>query len=101
MVLAANVPSEPSPEDGPASRDFVLAWQKRQTDGGWAGLSWPEAFGGRGLSVLELIVWQKEYARAGAPTPLDASFVGVNHAGPTPIRGPACAGPLRQSPGAA
>jgi alkylation response protein AidB-like acyl-CoA dehydrogenase len=81
--LAANVPAGPPPEDGPESRDFVLAWQRRQAEGGWAGIAWPKELGGRGLSVLEQIVWFEEYARAGAPTPLNASFVGLNHAGPT------------------
>ncbi|CAN7619038.1 acyl-CoA dehydrogenase family protein [Phenylobacterium sp. LjRoot225] len=81
--LEANVPTEPPPEDGPASRDFVLGWQKKQAEGGWAGVAWPKELGGRGLSVLEQIVWFEEYARAGAPTPLNASFVGLNHAGPT------------------
>jgi alkylation response protein AidB-like acyl-CoA dehydrogenase len=83
--LEANVPSEPPPEDGPASRDYVLAWQQRQARGGWAGIAWPTSIGGRGLSVLEQIVWFEEYARAGAPSPLNASFVGLNHAGPTLI----------------
>ena len=83
--LEANVPAEPSPEDGPASRDYVLAWQKAQAAGGWVGLAWPKEVGGRGLSVLEQIVWFEEYARAGAPSPLNASFVGLNHAGPTLI----------------
>jgi alkylation response protein AidB-like acyl-CoA dehydrogenase len=88
--LAANVPAEPSPEDGPASREYVLAWQKAQAAGGWAGLAWPKDVGGRGLSVLEQIVWFEEYARAGAPSPLNASFVGLNHAAPTLI---ACGSP--------
>jgi alkylation response protein AidB-like acyl-CoA dehydrogenase len=81
--LQANVPAELAPEDGPASRDFVLAWQRAQAAGGWAGIAWPKEVGGRGLSVLEQIVWFEEYARAGAPSPLNASFVGLNHAGPT------------------
>jgi len=54
--LEANVPSEFAPEDGSASRDFVLAWQKAQAAGGWAGIAWPKEVGGRGLSVLEQIV---------------------------------------------
>ena len=83
--LAANVPSEPPPADGPASREFVLGWQRRQAEGGWAGLAWPKELGGRGLSIMEQIVWYEEYARAGAPSPLDASFVSLNHAGPTLI----------------
>jgi alkylation response protein AidB-like acyl-CoA dehydrogenase len=83
--LEAHVPREPPPEDGPASREYVLAWQKIQAQGGWAGIGWPKALGGRGLSVIEQIVWFEEYARAGGPSPLNASFVGLNHAGPTLI----------------
>jgi alkylation response protein AidB-like acyl-CoA dehydrogenase len=83
--LEANVPHEPSPEDGPESRDYVLAWQRKQAQGGWAGIAWPKDVGGRGLSVLEQIVWFEEYARAGAPSPLNSSFVALNHAGPTLI----------------
>jgi alkylation response protein AidB-like acyl-CoA dehydrogenase len=83
--LEANVPSEPSPEDGPASRDYVLAWQRAQAAGGWAGIAWPKEVGGRGFSVLEQIVWFEEYARAGAPSPLNALFTALNHAGPTLI----------------
>ena len=83
--LEANVPRKPAPEDGPESRDYVLAWQQAQARAGWAGIAWPREVGGRGLSVLEQIVWFEEYARAGAPSPLDASFVGLNHAGPTLI----------------
>jgi alkylation response protein AidB-like acyl-CoA dehydrogenase len=41
--------------------------------------------GGRGASVLEQIVWFEEYVRAGAPSPLDPTFVALNHAGPTLI----------------
>ena len=92
--LEANVPADQSPEDGPASRDFVLAWQRAQAAGGWAGIAWPKELGGRGLSVLEQIVWFEEYARAGAPSPLSASFVGLNHAGPTLI---ACGTPEQKA----
>jgi alkylation response protein AidB-like acyl-CoA dehydrogenase len=92
--LQANVPTELPPEDGPASREYVLAWQRRQAQGGWAGLNWPKEVGGRGLSVLEQIIWFEEYARAGAPSPLNASFVSLNHAGPTLI---ACGTPEQQA----
>jgi len=92
--LEANVPADQPPEDGPASRDFVLAWQRAQAAGGWAGIAWPKELGGRGLSVLEQIVWFEEYARAGAPSPLSASFVGLNHAGPTLI---ACGTPEQKA----
>ena len=83
--LEANVPTDAPPVDGLAAREFTLAWQKTLAQFGWAGLAWPKEVGGRGLSVLEQIVWFEEYARAGAPSPLNASFVGLNHAGPTLI----------------
>lgn len=92
--LLANVPAQPPPEDGSASRDYVLAWQRTQAQGRWAGIAWPKEFGGRGLSVLEQIIWFEEYARAGAPSPLNASFVGLNHAGPTLI---ACGTPEQKA----
>jgi alkylation response protein AidB-like acyl-CoA dehydrogenase len=92
--LEDNAPAEPPPEDGPASREYVLAWLKKQARGGWTGIAWPRDVGGRGLSVLEQIVWFEEYARAAAPSPLDASFVGLNHAGPTLI---ACGTPEQKA----
>jgi alkylation response protein AidB-like acyl-CoA dehydrogenase len=92
--LEANVPTESPPEDGPASREYVLAWQRTQARGGWAGIAWPKDVGGRGLSILEQIVWFEEYARAGGPSPLNASFVGLNHAGPTLI---ACGTPEQKA----
>ena len=92
--LEAHAPSEPCPEDGPESREYLLAWQKTQHRGGWAGIAWPKEFGGRGLSVLEQIIWFEEYARAGAPNPLNATFTMLNHAGPTLI---ACGTPEQKS----
>ena len=83
--LSENVPKSPPPPDGPESRDYALAWQRSQARGGWAGLAWPRETGGRGASVLEQIVWFEEYVRAGGPSPLDPTFVGLNHAGPTLI----------------
>jgi alkylation response protein AidB-like acyl-CoA dehydrogenase len=83
--LAEHAPKVPPPPDGPESRDYALAWQRTQAEGGWAGIAWPKDVGGRGASVLEQIVWFEEYARAAAPSPLGPTFVGLNHAGPTLI----------------
>ena len=63
--LAEHVSPEPRPHgDGPESRAFDLAWQRGQYDGGWAGMSWPAEYGGRGLSTIERLIWYEEYARA-------------------------------------
>jgi alkylation response protein AidB-like acyl-CoA dehydrogenase len=80
--LAENTPREKRPLDGQMQRAFDVAWQKRQWDGGWAGIAWPTEFGGRGLSLIQLAIWYEEYSRAGAP-PSGAMFVGLSHAGPT------------------
>ena len=92
--LAEHAPKSPPPPDGPESREYALAWQRTQAQGGWAGIAWPKEMGGRGATVLEQIVWFEEYARAGAPCPLGPTFVGLNHAGPTLI---ACGTPEQKA----
>ena len=80
--LNDNVPTEPRPQQGQAMRDFDLAWQRKQYDGGWAGVSWPKEYGGLGFSLTQQLIWYEEYARAGAPN-AHLLFVGCNHAAPT------------------
>ena len=82
--LADNVPREKRPPEGTAMREFDLAWQRRQFEGGWAGLAWPRDYGGRGASLLEQYIWHEEYARAGGPAS-GSLFVALSHAGPTLI----------------
>ena len=83
--LVENVPTELRPDgDLPECRDYDLAWQRKQFDAGWAGISWPAEFGGRGLSTIQQLIWYEEYALAGAPW-IGSCFVGINHGGPTLI----------------
>jgi alkylation response protein AidB-like acyl-CoA dehydrogenase len=63
-------------------RAFDLEWQRKQYEAGWAGIAWPTQFGGRGLPLLQQLIWHEEYARANAPQ-AGVSFVGLNHGGPT------------------
>jgi alkylation response protein AidB-like acyl-CoA dehydrogenase len=83
--LAENAPTEARPHswDG-GMREYDLAWQQTQWEGGWAGIAWPREYGGRGLATLQQLIWYEEYARAGLPA-IDSTFVGLNHAGPTLI----------------
>jgi alkylation response protein AidB-like acyl-CoA dehydrogenase len=81
--LEENVPTEPRPE-GPAMREYDAQWQRRQYDGGWAGIDWEPEYGGRGLSPLQQIIWYEELVRANAPG--HGCFgVAFGHAGPTLI----------------
>ncbi|KIR66228.1 acyl-CoA dehydrogenase family protein [Micromonospora haikouensis] len=58
-------------------------WQDRLCAGGWAGLSWPTAHGGRGMDSLAQAIFNEEAAVRGAPYPLNG--VGMMLAGPTII----------------
>jgi alkylation response protein AidB-like acyl-CoA dehydrogenase len=82
--LQDNVPRERRPHSGEPMRAFDMAWQRRQFEGGWAGVSWPSAYGGLGLSLTRQLIWHEEYARADAPDN-HLCFVALNHAGPTII----------------
>ena len=82
--LHENVPRGIVPDDGKAMRDFDLAWQRTQWDGGWAGISWPTEYQGRGLGLIQQLIWYEELARADAPDARSA-FVGIAHGGPTLI----------------
>jgi len=58
-------------------------WQRRLAEGGLAGVSWPEEYGGQGRGPLEQVVVNQEIARAGVPGILDV--IGVGMLGPTLI----------------
>src|SRR3984893_6126199 len=82
--LEENVPTEPRPRGGPAMRDYDVEWHKRQYVGGWAGIEWEPEYGGRGLSLLQQVIWYEEMVRAKAPG--RGVFGGAfNHSGPTLI----------------
>jgi alkylation response protein AidB-like acyl-CoA dehydrogenase len=85
--LCAHVPKTPRPGidfEGAQQSAYMRAWQRTLFEGGWAGISWPREYGGRGLSMIQQIIWYEEYARAGAPE-VSCLFVGLNHGGPTLI----------------
>src|ERR1041384_5091114 len=52
--------------------EYLSAWQRKLFDGGWAGISWPAEYGGRGASPIEQAIFQEELALAGAPERLRA-----------------------------
>lgn len=63
--------------------EFLRGWQRRVFDGGWAGISWPKEYGGRGVSVIQQAIFHEEWARANAPTLINA--LGLSLIGPTII----------------
>jgi len=57
------------------------AWQRELHAGGWAGLGWPAAQGGRDLPIPLRAVWAEELSAAGAPPPIN--LLGEAIVGPT------------------
>ncbi|HEV1287080.1 MAG TPA: acyl-CoA dehydrogenase [Bryobacteraceae bacterium] len=63
--------------------EYLRAWQRKLYDAGWAGISWPKDFGGRGAPVMEQVIFIEEMARAEAP-PM-ANVIALGLIGPTII----------------
>jgi alkylation response protein AidB-like acyl-CoA dehydrogenase len=58
-------------------------WQQTLHAHGWASITWPRQYGGRGLGPIEQIIWNQERARVGVGESL--FVVGIGLAGPTLI----------------
>lgn len=62
-------------------KEFLAEWTAKLFEGGWICASWPTEYGGKGLSTMEAVVLNEEFARAEAP--LRADFFGDTLVGPT------------------
>lgn len=60
-----------------------LAWERRLGADGWTCLAWPKEHGGRGLTLMQQVIWHEEYARAGGPARV--GHIGETLVGPTII----------------
>lgn len=67
--LAAHVPAEPF-ESMDLAGGFAQhrEWERTLATGRWSVVSWPERFGGRDAGLVEWVIFEEEYYRAGAPT---------------------------------
>lgn len=88
--LRANQPPKPDGVDfaveffaGEEGEDFArrLAWHKKLYQGGWIAVHWPEAYGGRGASLTQQIIYDEELTSAGAPRIVNGQGLGL--VGPT------------------
>jgi alkylation response protein AidB-like acyl-CoA dehydrogenase len=60
---------------------FHAGWTEKLHTGGWICASWPVEYGGKGLTTMQAVVLNEEFARAGAP--MRADFFGDTLVGPT------------------
>jgi acyl-CoA dehydrogenase len=70
-------------DDAAATLALWRAWQQTLHAHGWAAITWPQAYGGRGLGPIGQIIWNQELARTGMGESL--FVVGIGMAGPTII----------------
>src|SRR5262245_60507244 len=74
----------PTPQGGDQVQyEFEREWQRKLHSGGWAGVSWPREYGGRGATLIEQSIFGEELARAKAPRP--ANLLGLVMGGPVVI----------------
>jgi len=69
------------PGDEHAFLEERVAWEKHMGREGWTCVGWPEEHGGRGLGILQQVIFYEEYARAGGPGRM--GLIGEGMVGPT------------------
>ena len=83
--LKTNLPGEwkgaPNAEDRDDYIEYLRDWQRKLYEGGWAGISWPKEYSGRGATLMEQAIFQEELARAGTPQLIGT--IGLSLVGPT------------------
>src|SRR5262247_1399605 len=85
--LEANLPDDLRGRAFAASRagreevKKLRAWQKQMCQAGYVGLDWPREFGGRGATIVEMVILYQEMAHAESPQLVNRG--GVSMLGPT------------------
>ena len=80
--MQANVPAEPLVTlECREGYDQHVAWERTLASGNWGMVTWPEAYGGRGLDLIEWLIFEEEYFCANGPN--RANQNGIFLLGPT------------------
>lgn len=85
--IERNLPDGSDPQSRPSrtrwDESVSREWTKKLYDAGYAGLSWPQEYGGRGAPYSFNAIFLEETARAEAPEHI--GIIGLGMAGPTII----------------
>ncbi len=80
--LEANVPEERLKSfDTEEGFQQHREWEAKLNEGRWGMVTWPEELGGRGCDLIEWLIFEEEYYRAGAPLRVNQN--GIFLLGPT------------------
>jgi alkylation response protein AidB-like acyl-CoA dehydrogenase len=53
--------------ESPQFRDQAKSWQAKKADAGFAGITWPKEWGGRGGSAIQQVIYDQEEAKYAVP----------------------------------
>jgi alkylation response protein AidB-like acyl-CoA dehydrogenase len=79
-VSPSAIVAEWKPEEEERRLAGARAWQRLKFDEGWAGVHWPKAYGGRGGTLMQQLIFGQEESRFDVPH--DALAIGLNWCGP-------------------
>ena len=80
--MEAHVPKEPLVTlECKEGFDQHVVWERTLASGNWGMVTWPEEFGGRGLDLIQWLIFEEEYFRVGGPN--RANQNGIFLLGPT------------------
>jgi alkylation response protein AidB-like acyl-CoA dehydrogenase len=65
----------------PGALKRAQEWQAKKADAGWACITWPKQYGGRGATAIQSVIWNQEEARY--KTPPNIFGIGQGMLGPT------------------
>ncbi len=57
------------------------AWQKKKAEAGWACITWPKEYGGRGATAIQSVIWSQEESKFRTPPAI--FLIGTGMCGPT------------------
>jgi alkylation response protein AidB-like acyl-CoA dehydrogenase len=81
--LEAHVPAAPLEHFDATREGFEAhrAWERTLKSGDWGMVTWPRDYGGRGLDLIQWLIFEEEYYRSGAPGRVNQN--GIFLLGPT------------------
>jgi acyl-CoA dehydrogenase len=80
-LAPGEVPADLFERDDPDLIKKAQEWQACKKDNGWAVLTWPEEYGGRGLRAIHSVIWNQEEGHY--RTPINVFGIGLGMLGPT------------------
>ncbi len=70
-------PLDHSPEAEARAWEAMKVWQRTKYEGGWAAITWPEAYGGRGGTPIQQMIFNEEQSNFDVPIGFIAASLGM------------------------